>query len=895
MGVRASARTRRLELRLQSVEGELQELIRGGGDRPSAPAKPEEMPWEPSDDVVDETVLEERKKHPGKGSVPSVQKAASVAAEPPADGVREDEPEVPRPQPQSLEERIGTRWAVWVGGLALVLGGIFLVRYSIEAGLMTPAARISSGALLALVLVGAGEWLRRRSLSGAAEVAEGAPYIPGVLTLAGTTTAFATVFAAHALYGMVGPGPAFLLFAAVALMTLVAAVLHGRAVASYGLIASYIIPFLVHSDQPAVWPLALYGIFVSLAAYGVARVRLWLWLAFAAAGGALFWGHVLAFASGGPWDAGALAVYSLAVFAMAAFVFVISLYPRNAGDEIERQDWAAALVLFLHAFLIIYLLQIDGFGSVSLSALVVVAAALLVIATEWPAAAAAAIGAAVLMTFAYLSWQVPLSPVDLQQHVAAASRIAAALANPSAENFTSVGLLLAALSGCMGLWGTLRSSGRWALAAAGAATPLALLAIAYLRVAPFETSVFFGALSLILAAAFLAALVFLDRRLPADGPGREAALAAYTVGTVGAIAAGMAILLEQGWLPVGLALLAAGTMWVREKWPLPALSWVSLGVSVLTCLVIAYEPTIVGVDRLGRTPVFNALLYGYGVPTLAFGYCAWSLGRTVQDWVQQAFEALAIFAALVAIAVLIHHAMNGGDFYAPADTLREWSLHTLVLLAGALAAQRLDRISHSPVLSFASLAFGIVSFATIAQFHLFTLNPLFTGEPIGRGLVFNLLFVAYLLPACLCAAIALWTGAERPQWYRLAAGWLGGALIFVWISLEVRAYFHRPHLDRGVSTDAELYSYSAAWLLFGIALLLVGLRWQSRMIRLASAVFVLAAVAKVFLFDMAGLDGVWRALSFIGLGIVLIGIGLLYQRLLTRASANPPEPEERIA
>jgi uncharacterized membrane protein len=43
---------------------------------------------------------------------------------------------------------------------------------------------------------------------------------------------------------------------------------------------------------------------------------------------------------------------------------------------------------------------------------------------------------------------------------------------------------------------------------------------------------------------------------------------------------------------------------------------------------------------------------------------------------------------------------------------------------------------------------------------------------------------------------------------------------------------------------------------------------------------VLLTVAKVFLVDMADLTGAWRALSFIGLGLVLVGIGYLYQRLL---------------
>jgi uncharacterized membrane protein len=39
-------------------------------------------------------------------------------------------------------------------------------------------------------------------------------------------------------------------------------------------------------------------------------------------------------------------------------------------------------------------------------------------------------------------------------------------------------------------------------------------------------------------------------------------------------------------------------------------------------------------------------------------------------------------------------------------------------------------------------------------------------------------------------------------------------------------------------------------------------------------------VLKVFLIDMSDLTGIYRALSFLGLGVVLIGIGWFYQRLL---------------
>lgn len=870
MGIVAALKTRRLEARLEQLELVLQHLqttrIRTA-DEEDRDATTEGEEREPAA-VVEDTPEEQAP-------------AAAIPESPiPAETI------LARPRP-SLEERLGARWTVWVGGLALVLGGVFLVRYSIEAGLLTPAARVGAGVLLALFLVAAGEFLRRRSDS---ETIQGRPYIPGVLTLAGTTTAFASIFAAHALYGLIGPSVAFLLLAATALLTLAAAVVHGPAVASYGLLASYGVPFLVSSDEPAVWPLVLYGLAVSAAAYGVARLRLWRWLALAAAAGAVFWGHVVAYAADGAWDSGALALYDLAVFAMAAFVFVASLYPRDRDQVAEKQDWLAAGVLFAQSFLILYLLQEGQFGGAALAVLLVVSAAMIIIAMEWPAAAATALGSVLLMGIAYLSWDVPLSPRDFTMEISQAERLAAAFANPSAALFPNTGFMLAAIGGGLGFWGAWRSAGRWALAACGIATPLAMLAIAYFRLAPFETSLVFGGLSLVLAVLFLAALRFLDRQLSEDAPHREAALAAYTIGTVGAIAGSMTILLGDGWLPVGLSLLTAGIVWVHGRWRLTALPWVALGVAVLTGLVIWRNPTIVHPLLLGTRPVFNALLYGYGVPAVAFIWCSYALARrdARHPLVQQAFEAIAVFAGLSTFAVIIHHAMNDGRLYAEPETLAEWSLHTLVFLAGSLAIRRVNLRAQSQVLSMAVALLGLAGIFTTAAIHLLLMNPLFTGEPIGNNVFFNLLLVAYLVPALLLGMI-VWQGGDDIQpLYKRVAGWVAAALAFAWITLQVRAVFHRPRLDEGITDYAEFYTYSAVWLVFGIGLLLVGLFFNSRTLRLASSIFVLAAVAKVFLLDMAGLDGAWRALSFIGLGLALIGVGMLYQKLLR---PTPPEVE----
>lgn len=63
--------------------------------------------------------------------------------EPAADAAGAAPPPLPQPPPApeptpGFEETLGTRWVVWIGGLTLALGGFFMVRYSIEAGLLGP-------------------------------------------------------------------------------------------------------------------------------------------------------------------------------------------------------------------------------------------------------------------------------------------------------------------------------------------------------------------------------------------------------------------------------------------------------------------------------------------------------------------------------------------------------------------------------------------------------------------------------------------------------------------------------------------------------------------------------------------------------------------------------------
>jgi uncharacterized membrane protein len=165
-------------------------------------------------------------------------------------------------------------------------------------------------------------------------------------------------------------------------------------------------------------------------------------------------------------------------------------------------------------------------------------------------------------------------------------------------------------------------------------------------------------------------------------------------------------------------------------------------------------------------------------------------------------------------------------------------------------------------------------------------NPLETSEPVG-GRFLNLILLGYGLPAVLAIVLALVVRRTRPMAYRAVSAAVSVALALAYLTLEVVRLYHGPVLTAGPVTDPEQYTFSAVWLGFGVVLLLAGLLLDSKPARVASGAVITLTIAKVFLVDMSDLAGIWRALSFIGLGLglVLVGIGYLYQRLLF-----PPRP-----
>ncbi len=783
----------------------------------------------------------------------------------------------------SLEERLGTQWAVWVGGIALALGGIFLVRYSIEAGLLGPRVRVILGALLALVLVAAGEWARRTErLAGIAGLPSA--HIPSILTAAGTVVAYADVYVSYALYDFLNPGFAFILLGVVALATLAAALLHGPALAGLGLVGAYVTPLLVASDQPDFWSLYIYLAVVTAAAFLLARIRMWRWLAITAIVFSALW--TFPGLEARPVAAlGAHLFHVVIGFALAAALIVSGFLfgPQAAPDEIDDVSSAS-----LGAYLIAatFLVLASRHDPAALIVFAILVGATIAIAWRTAAATAAVPAAALLVVLVMLRWALSLNAEYL---IAPSGPVAGAVPDPEIARtgwHLALGIGFAALFGVPGFLAQGRAQraiipALWA--AAAVFTPLAMLAALYYRIANVEQSLPFAGTALLLAALFALATETLGKRAPR--PGSAAAEAIFATGTVAALALALTLALEKGWLTVALALMVPGIAWVQERRPLQALRWLVAIIGALVVLRIGWMQHVVGRD-VGTTPIFNWILYGYGIPAAAFWLGGALLRRRADDRPARMIEAGAILLTVLTVFLEIRHFIYNGDIYYRSAGLAEVALQVCAGLAMTIGLEHIRRRTGSVVHNVGALILAALTLGGIVFGLGFAQNPLLHAIPVGGPFV-NLILLGYGLPAILTAVLALHVRGVRPPQYSAGAAVVAVVLAMAYLTLEVRTLFHGEILTRGPTTDAEGYTYSAVWLAFGVVLLAAGMALKSQAVRLASAAVVILTVCKVFLIDMQGLTGIWQSLSFLGLGAVLLGIGWLYQRLLFPRRPRP--------
>ncbi|RWH84322.1 MAG: DUF2339 domain-containing protein [Mesorhizobium sp.] len=786
-------------------------------------------------------------------------------------------------QKPDIETALGTRWAVWVGGIALALGGLFLIRYTIEAGIFGPGVRLSMAAMLGLVLVAVGEFIRRTGFRVPVQGVAGA-YIPAILTAAGAFILFGTVYAAHGVYGFIGPALAFTLLGAIGVATIAAALVHGQALAGIGLLGAVVTPMLVASQAPNPW--ALFGyLAIVLAATGViARLRDWKLLMAAAFVGTGLW-TILYMTDAPGTNLPVILFINAVTLAVLAFIWL----GRRGGEAEPARgfDWPSIAPGFFVGLSAMALFVDPAFAAGDALPGAALIAALVAVALYRPLALALLHAAGLATVLVYLGIIPPTSvAADFSGGVLDVEGLPAAVADTL---MLRIGIFLGLMFIGAGFWAARRFAASAQIRAAswaawGAVAPLVILLALWFTFGNLDRDLVYAAVAALLVVVFAAGGEWIARG--EEPPLQGGAAVSFALGGA-AVAALLMIYMAfgSGWTTILLGA-AAIVPALATRWrAYPVLGWISVGAVIAVLGRVPFDPTIVGAEFLSTTPVFNWLLPGYGVPALAFGFAAWQLARTTNGRPRLAMEAGAALFALLTVAILVRHAMHGGVIDTGAITLAEQAIYTLIAIGAGAILVAIDMRSPSSVLRYGSLAAGVVSVAFIIIQHFVALNPLFTDESTGRILVFNLLFLAYLLPAAAAGGLALYTRDVRPKWYAAMLALVAALLAFAYATLSVRRLFKGEFIGlwSGLG-QLETYTYSALWLIIGVALLTAGVWLKSQVLRIASAALISVAVLKVFLFDMSELEGVLRALSFIGLGAVLIGIGLFYQRLLTRAA-----------
>lgn len=854
-------------------------------------------------------------------------------------------PAVPAARP-SLERTLGARLPVWIGSIAVALAGVFLFKYAIDEGYFGPLARVVVGTVAGLGLLGAAEWLRRRSAS-----------VAGGLAAAGIAVLYASVLAATNLYGLLAPLAGGLAMALITAAAVALALRFGPVVVVVGLVGGFLTPALIGDIDPNPWRLFGYLALLQVGTLAVARRRGWWWLGPVLMFGGGAWGLMWLVADAyDPADGLPLGLFALLG---AAALIGAAGWPAapagGAGDAVDDGPPSGSAATSVAATDRVAPPRRTGLAAGAGWLGVAYAGAILALTvsaggyrlTDWWFVAILGAGALVLARLRRDWDRLPWLTAALSAGLLLSTVDAAAAAEGSAWwRWLAPGFgALYALGAYAGLFGAARPgrfaslaaasatvfylvtymlrwpidpTDRWGLAASGVAAVLAAGA------APFARQRLAARATAAAAAASAAATeravagdVVADRDRDSASARSAAVVGALGAGVVALLFCGAAIDLEHWWLAAGWTATAAGAAWAARWLDVPALAYAGLPLAGLATLRLLALPDLAAFPA-GRWPVVNPIVLGFGAPAAALLLAAAGaagVGPRVgggaggastpsapaspalpaagarEGWPSAGLRWLALILVAVMLHVVIGDAFHRGagpGIWDPGDgrtALLEWSLHALALLVVALALGEAARRRPWQVLTVGSTVVAWAALAIGAVIALLAANPFFTALPVGATPVFNTLLLAYGVPAVLWLVVARRRSAGgRRSPLAAAAAVMAGVLAFALLSLQIRQAFHGTDLAQGATTAREQYSYSLAWVVYGLGLLAVGIARRLPAARYGSLAVMVVAVCKVFLVDAGDLTGLYRVFSFLGLGLSLLGLAFVYQRFVFRGS-----------
>lgn len=807
--------------------------------------------------------------------LPSLPLAAPVLATPMPEPILEaiedpaDEPELaPLPAPVAapkrrsfdLEELLTARWGVWLGSAALLFAGVFLVRYAAEEGWLGPAVRCLGLVALGLGLIGAGLALARQP-------ARGLPFpdqTPAALGAGGVVLTFLGAYAATVLYALVPPVLGLCLMAAASLAGLLVALRLGQLVAAVGIVGAFVTPALVQSADPSLPGLFAYLLFVAAASLAVVRYAAWIWLGWATTIAGAAWVALASLAAGTP------EIWAPALFVPALAAVHLALLPGAALDHRIGRKLAWVPVVSVGAAGL--LLAVVEPSTVARAGVLLLAPVTLVKAAREARLAVLPWVAALLFLLVVASWGLPSwSPTG--EPIGTGERVVAVLPGdwtPAVlRPLLLTTLLMSVVFAAAGLAGERRFGRPLAWASLTAAVPVLALAVAYARVRAFQPDAAWSGVALVLALLLTGAAALAAR----DGARQRAGV--HAAGATAALALGFAMLLTGQWLTIALVLLMPALAWIEARADLPPLRRVALALaSVALVRLLLNEQVLDYAD--GQPAVLNGRALAYLVAASSFALTARMARRRADDRLVAVLEVGSAGFATALVMLEIRQWATSGQPRVGEFSFLEAALQVSSLAVLACLSLWLDRRGGRAALRWAWGVQGAL--ALLGGVGLLLLNPMFVDVAVGGPPILDALLPGYAIPAVL-AMHAARNGGLRPaprgllSFYSLLAA-------FAWVTLEVRHIAHPGAMTLSATPvlDGELWAWSGARMVLAVALMVAGLAGQRRAFRLAALAVMALVTAKVFLVDMAGLTGLWRVLSFLGLGLTLIGLGRLYGR-----------------
>src|SRR5260370_3651592 len=197
----------------------------------------------------------------------------------------------------------------------------------------------------------------------------------------------------------------------------------------------------------------------------------------------------------------------------------------------------------------------------------------------------------------------------------------------------------------------------------------------------------------------------------------------------------------------------------------------------------------------------------------------------------------------------------------------------------------------------AVLRYLAITTLVVAMFRVFV----FDSSEMATSLIFNARFATYAIAIAVLGGIIILgsretvsaeTGKSAPKtgtWAIRLSGIVLSVLILVGLTLEAHDYFGRQYVQPDLYTAsnpedytrieiAERFSYSVIWLVVAAGLMVTGFWNRSAFVLLHALVLIAVPIANALTYDSAELDRVYRVLSFLALGVVLLGVSYAYQK-----------------